>query len=162
MKLGVYFGWHTLAWEELRDLVQQAEELGYQAAFVDGDISMLERRADDDCLDGWTVTTALLAATRRIEIGSLRLVHHWHAAKLAQAVATAERLFPGRLRFQISIGDWAVDARFGPGRVEVAERSPFLLMIRSLPRNLDRLRCHAHVDAGPCCAGQVSTRRASA
>jgi len=27
----------------------------------------------------------------------------------------------------------AVDARFGPGRVEVAERSPFLLMIRSLP-----------------------------
>src|SRR5262249_14746898 len=40
----------------------------------------------------------------------------------------------------------AVDARFGPGRVEVAERSPFLLMVRSLSRNLDHLRCHAHVD----------------
>src|SRR5262249_53608245 len=42
----------------------------------------------------------------------------------------------------------AVDARFGPGRVEVAERSPFLLMVRSLPRNLDRLRWYAHVDSG--------------
>jgi alkanesulfonate monooxygenase SsuD/methylene tetrahydromethanopterin reductase-like flavin-dependent oxidoreductase (luciferase family) len=126
VSLGVYFGWHTLAWEELRELVQQAEELGYDAAFVDGDISMLERRPDDDCLDGWTVTTTLLAATRSIEIGSLRLVHHWHAAKLAQAVATTERLFPGRLRFQISIGDWAIDARFGLPRLEAGERVAWL------------------------------------
>ena len=89
MRLGIYFGWHALAFEDLCALVQRAEELGYAAAFVDGDISMLERRPDDDCLDGWTVTIALLAATRRIEIGSLRIVHHWNAARLAQAAATA-------------------------------------------------------------------------
>ena len=126
MSLGIYFGWHSLAWEELRALVQRAEELGYAAAFVDGDISMLERRADDDCLDGWTVTTALLAATRRIEIGSLRIVHHWNAAKLAQAAASAERLFPGRLRFQISIGDWAIDARFGLPKLSARDRVVWL------------------------------------
>jgi alkanesulfonate monooxygenase SsuD/methylene tetrahydromethanopterin reductase-like flavin-dependent oxidoreductase (luciferase family) len=126
MSLGIYFGWHSLAWEELRELVQRAEELGYAAAFADGDISMLERRAADDCLDGWTVTLALLAATRQIEIGSLRLVHHWNAAKLAQAAATAERLFPGRLRFQISIGDWAIDARFGLPKLDTKDRVAWL------------------------------------
>jgi len=126
MSLGIYFGWHTLAFEELRELVQRAEELGYAAAFADGDISMLERRADDDCLDGWTVTTALLAATRTIEIGSLRIVHHWNAAKLAQAAATAERLYPGRLRFQISIGDWAIDARFGLPKLPARDRVAWL------------------------------------
>src|SRR5262245_19028026 len=51
-----------------------------------------------------------------------------------------------RLRQAIPI--YAVDARVGPGRVEVAERSPFLLMVRSLSRNLDHLRCHADVDSG--------------
>ncbi len=126
MSLGVYFGWHSLAWEELRERVQQAEALGYTAAFADGDISMLERRPDDDCLDGWTVTTALLAATRRSEIGSSRLVHHWNAAKLAQAAATTERLFPGRLRFQISIGDWAIDQRFGLPKLDAKDRVAWL------------------------------------
>ena len=126
MSLGVYFGWHSLAWEELRELVQRAEALGYTAAFSDGDVSMLAQRPDADCLDGFTVMTALLAATRRIEIGSLRLVHHWHAAKLAQAVATVERLYPGRQRFQISIGDWAIDARFGLPKLDAKERLAWL------------------------------------
>ena len=126
MSLGVYFGWHALAWQELRELVQRAEALGYAAAFADGDISMLARRPDADCLDGWTVTTALLAATTRIEIGSLRLVHHWNAAKLAQAVATTERLFPGRLRFQISIGDQAIDTRFGLPKLPAKDRVAWL------------------------------------
>lgn len=126
MSLGIYFGWHSLAWEELRELVQRAEALGYTAAFTDGDISMLERRPDADCLDGWTMNTALLAATTRIGIGSLRLVHHWHAAKLAQAVATTERLFPGRQHFQISIGDWAIDARFGLPKRDARDRVAWL------------------------------------
>jgi alkanesulfonate monooxygenase SsuD/methylene tetrahydromethanopterin reductase-like flavin-dependent oxidoreductase (luciferase family) len=59
------------------------------------------------------VTSALLAHTHRIQIGSMRVVHHWNAAKLAQAVATAERLAPGRLRFLVSVGDHPIDARFG-------------------------------------------------
>ena len=55
----------------------------------------------------------LLARTRRIPIGSMRLVHHWNAARLAQAAATVERLAPGRLQFMISIGDRPHDERFG-------------------------------------------------
>ena len=113
MKLGVALGWHVHPWEELLALVRLAEDLGYTAAFVDGDVSMLGERRETPALNGWTVTTALLGQTSRIQIGSLRLVHHWNPAQLAQAVATAERLWPGRLRFFASIGGWSVDARFG-------------------------------------------------
>jgi alkanesulfonate monooxygenase SsuD/methylene tetrahydromethanopterin reductase-like flavin-dependent oxidoreductase (luciferase family) len=126
VKLGVYLGWHVHPWEELLALVHQAGELGYAAAIVDGDVSQLTQRPEADCLDGWTVTTALLASTSRIQIGSLRLVHHWNAARLAQAAATAERIAPGRLRFAISIGDWETDTRFGLPRLHRAERVAWL------------------------------------
>lgn len=74
---------------------------------------MMPRRGEGDVLDGFTVTTALLASTERIGVGSIRLAHHWNAAKLAQAVATQERLFPGRVRFLISVGAQSIDRRFG-------------------------------------------------
>ena len=126
MTLGVYFGWHIHPYPELLALVRQAEALGYAAAFVDGDVSMLERRPDADCLDGWTVTAALLASTSRIAIGSMRVVHHWNAARLAQAAASASRIAPGRFRFLISIGDWATDARFGFPKLPAGERIDWL------------------------------------
>lgn len=113
MKLGVALGWHVHPWEELLALVRRAEQLGYTAVFVDGDLSMLRQRSDADALDGWTVTTALLMATRQIQIGSMRVAHHWNAARLAQAVATADRIAPQRLRFLISVGDHPIDTRFG-------------------------------------------------
>jgi len=113
MRLGVAFGWHVHPWEELLALVRRAEELGYDCAFVDGDTSMLDLRSDAEVLEGWTASVALLALTRRIGIGSMRLAHHWNAARLAQAAATAERIAPGRLRFLIAAGDRAIDRRFG-------------------------------------------------
>ena len=126
MTWGVAFAWHVHPWGELLDLVRRAEGLGYAAAFVDGDVSMLDERTEAEALDGWTVTTTLLAQTQRIPIGSMRLVEHWNAARLAQATATQERLAPGRLRFAITIGDRKIDARFGFPRLAAAERSAWL------------------------------------
>ncbi|MGH0029094.1 MAG: LLM class flavin-dependent oxidoreductase [Myxococcota bacterium] len=126
MRLGVALGWHTLCWEDLQDLVRRAEALGYAAAYVDGDISMLGQRRDDDVLDGWTVTTALLARSLRIQIGSIRLVHHWNAARLAQCAATAFRMAPGRLRFFASIGDRPEDPAFDLAPPPVADRIAWL------------------------------------
>ena len=134
MNLGVALAWHVHPWEVLLDLVQRAESLGYAAVFVDGDVSMLARRPETDVLDGWTTTVALLARTDRIPIGSMRLVEHWNPARLAQAVASVDRITPGRLRFKISIGDWETDARFGYPRLPVGER------IQRLDEMLDALR----------------------
>ena len=71
MKLGVALGWHALAFEELLGLVRRAEASGYAAAYVDGDVSQLESRGEGDVLDGWTVTTALLAQTSGASPSSL-------------------------------------------------------------------------------------------
>ena len=46
MKLSVLFGGHVHPWEDLLDLVLLAEELGFAAAYVDGDICMLSDRVD--------------------------------------------------------------------------------------------------------------------
>ena len=145
----IYLGWHVQPWEDLLAIAVHAEELGYSAVHVDGDVSMLSEREEADCLDGWTVTAALLAATPRIGIGSLRIVHHWNPARLAQAGATAERIAPGRLRFAISIGDWAVDARFGlpvlPPGERVAWLDETLDAVRALWRGETVTRSGPHV-----------------
>jgi len=141
VKPAVYFGWHTHSWEDLLALTRRAEALGYAAVFIDGDISMLQRRPEADCLDGWTATIALLAATERIPIGSLRLVHHWNPAKLAQAAASAARIAPGRFRFAIGIGDWPVDARFGLAFPAAAERVAWLDETLDAVRALWRGEC---------------------
>ena len=61
-QLGAGFAWHTHGWEELLALVRLSESIGLGAAWIDGDVSMLGRRAETEVLDGWTTTTALLAS----------------------------------------------------------------------------------------------------
>ena len=124
--LAVHLGGHHRSFEEVLALVQRAEALGYRAAYVDGDVSIVPSRGDGPVLDGWTATVALLARTARIEIGSIRLVHHWNAARLAQSVATAECVAPGRLRFLASIGGQPADRRFGFALPPASERIAWL------------------------------------
>jgi alkanesulfonate monooxygenase SsuD/methylene tetrahydromethanopterin reductase-like flavin-dependent oxidoreductase (luciferase family) len=126
VELAIALAWHTLPWEDLLALVRRAEAQGFPAVFVDGDVTLLARRPGADVLDGWTVTTCLLARTERIQVGSIRLVSHWNAARLAQAAATADRLTPGRLRFLVSIGGQAADARFGLPDLSATERIRWL------------------------------------
>src|SRR5215469_12538110 len=138
MELGVAFAWHVLPFEDLLALVQRAEAQGFPAVFVDGDVSFLPSRGDGEVLDGWTLTTALLNRTRRMQVGRIRLVHHWNAAKLAQAVATLDRIAPGRLRFLVSIGGQPQDARFGlplpPPAARIAWLDETLEAVRALWR----------------------------
>jgi alkanesulfonate monooxygenase SsuD/methylene tetrahydromethanopterin reductase-like flavin-dependent oxidoreductase (luciferase family) len=134
LKLAVAFGWHGIAFEPLLELVRLAERLGFAAVFVDGDVSQLPSRPQAEVLDGLTLATSLLARTERIEIGSIRLVHHWNAAKLAQTTATLARLHPGRVRLFVSIGGQPADRRFGLPLPSAAER------IRWLDETLDAVR----------------------
>jgi alkanesulfonate monooxygenase SsuD/methylene tetrahydromethanopterin reductase-like flavin-dependent oxidoreductase (luciferase family) len=126
VKLGVALGWHGLAWEELVALVSRAGELGYDTAYIDGDVSQLALRRETDVLDGWTATTALIARTQRIRIASIRLVQHWNAAHLAQVAASAERIAPGRCHFFVSIGDRPEDRAWGLPRLAVSQRVAWL------------------------------------
>jgi len=116
--------------------VRHAEALGYRAAYVDGDVTVVPSRGDAPVLEGWTATVGYLARTERIEIGSIRLVHHWNVARLAQAVATVESMAPGRLRLLASIGAQPTDRRFGfafpPARDRIAWLDEWLAALRRL------------------------------
>ncbi len=118
--------WHQHPWEHLVELVRHAESAGVDAVYTDGDVSVIPSRGEGDVLDGFTLMTALLAVTERIGIGTIRLVHHWNAARLAQAVATQERLFPGRVRFLMSIGGQPADRRFGLPWADPTTRAAWL------------------------------------
>ena len=124
--LACAFTWHQLAFEDLAALVQRAEQLGYAAAYVDGDVSQLASLGGRDVLDGWTVMTALAQRTARIPLASIRLVHYWNAARLAQSLATFERIAPGRQRAFLAVGAHAADRAFGLAFPPVAERIAWL------------------------------------
>jgi len=124
--LAAAFTWHQLSFEELLGLVQRAEALGYAAAYVDGDVSQLATNGERDVLDGWTVTTALAQRTSRIQLASIRLVHYWNAARLAQSLATFERIAPGRQRAFLAIGAHPADRAFGLPYPPVADRIAWL------------------------------------
>jgi alkanesulfonate monooxygenase SsuD/methylene tetrahydromethanopterin reductase-like flavin-dependent oxidoreductase (luciferase family) len=126
LRLAAALGWHAIAFEPLLELVRLAERLGYAAVFVDGDVSQLPGRPDAEVLDGLVATATLLACTERIEVASIRLVHHWNAAKLAQATATLARLHPGRVRLFVSIGGQPADRRFGLQLPTAGERIAWL------------------------------------
>jgi alkanesulfonate monooxygenase SsuD/methylene tetrahydromethanopterin reductase-like flavin-dependent oxidoreductase (luciferase family) len=136
--LAVAFSWHQLGFEELRALVRHAEARGYAAAYVDGDVSVIPSLGERELLDGFSVTAVLLAATERIAVTSIRLVHHWNAARLAQATATLERIFPGRTRLFVSIGGQKADRRFGlplpPARERIVWLAETLDAVRRLWR----------------------------
>jgi len=132
--LGVALAWQCHPFPALLRLVRRAEALGYAAVFVDGDVSVVGAKQPRDALEGWTSTVALLAQTRRVAVGSIRLVHQWNAARLAQAAATLEQIAPGRQRFLISIGGHAADRRFGFAFPSAGER------VRWLGETLSALR----------------------
>jgi alkanesulfonate monooxygenase SsuD/methylene tetrahydromethanopterin reductase-like flavin-dependent oxidoreductase (luciferase family) len=124
--LAAAFTWHQLAFEELAGLVQRAEALGYAAAYVDGDVSQLASLGERDVLDGWTVMTALAQRTSRIQLASIRLVHHWNPARLAQSIATLERIAPGRQRAFLGVGAHPADRAFGLPFPPAADRIAWL------------------------------------
>ena len=116
--LGVAFSWHQLGFEELRALVRHAEAKGFAAAYVDGDVSVIPSLGERDVLDGFTVTTALLAATERIAVTSIRLVHHWNAARLAQGRSIGSGLVEGACKQVIGRRLKQTGARWRVRRVE--------------------------------------------
>ncbi len=118
--------WHQLPFEELLTLVRRAERLGYEAAYIDGDVTTIPSLGERDVLDGWTVQTAIALRTERIRLASIRLVHHWNAERLARATATLERIAPGRQRLFLGVGGQPADARTGLSFPSHADRVTWL------------------------------------
>ena len=142
MKLAVAFGWHAVPCEALLALVRRAEALGYARPTSTATSRSSRAGGEGDVLDGWTLTTALLARTSASRSARSDCLTTGTRRELAQAAATAERLFPGRLRFLVSIGGQPADRRFGlpfpPADERIAWLDELLDALRALWRGRDR------------------------
>ncbi len=111
--LGVVLGGHRHPWPALLELARRADALGADSVVIDGDIAFRPSRPDAPLLHSWSATLALLAALPRAAVGSMRIAPYWNAVALANAVAAAEAIAPGRLRLAISIGGQPAERRAG-------------------------------------------------
>ena len=82
----------------LLDLVRQAEAVGFDAAFSSDHLQPWAPQQGHSAFT-WAWLGSALQATQRLSFGTITVPGGWRyqPVKLAQAVATLARMYPGRL-----------------------------------------------------------------
>lgn len=123
MKIGFKTSQTNVDWPTLRETWQAADEMpAFDSAWVfDHFVALGDGGA---CLEGWTVLTALAAATRRLQLGHLVLGNTYrHPAVLARMAATLDVIAEGRFVLGLGAG-WheAEHAMYGLPLPPIGER----------------------------------------
>ncbi|MFQ5514220.1 MAG: LLM class flavin-dependent oxidoreductase, partial [Myxococcota bacterium] len=143
--LGVALTGHHLELAALHRLAKRAEALGYSVLIVDGDSGFLRQRRSAPIHASSVLSASVLAATRRIQAGGIRLPSYWNAALLARELATLQELSRGRAFGLLGVGAGRDESHFGRRVRSPGDR------VRHLEELLDSVR--ALLD------GQTVTRR---
>lgn len=97
VRFGLAYGPRT-AWQECREMVQMAEELGFDSYWT-----MDHPTSGMDC---WSLLSALAVTTRTIRLGALvNCIFYRPVIALARLAADVDRLSGGRFTLGIGIGD---------------------------------------------------------
>lgn len=108
LKFGVVTGQHQLTWTEILDQWRQAEELGFDSAWLFDHFTALYGDPDGPCLEASTLLAALARETSRLTLGVLVYGNtHRHPAILAKEIVTVDHLSNGRAILGIGTG-WNV------------------------------------------------------
>lgn len=136
-RFGLFLPPIRMSWETILERALAAEAAGFDSLWL---IDHLAAPAlpEADCLEGWTVATALAAHTRRLRIGHLVLCASFrHPALLAKMAATLDRVSGGRLELGLGWGSVPQElATFGfgaePPRVRAARLRETLEILKLL------------------------------
>lgn len=142
--LGVALTGHWLSLAQILRLARRADELGYAVVLVDGDTTLLPRRASAPIYDTAALTARVLATTTSARIGSIRLPGFWNTALLARNLLTLQQASHGR-----ALGFLGAGAGRHAGRLGMPQLSP-RARVERLEETLDALR--------PLLAGEEVTR----
>jgi F420-dependent oxidoreductase-like protein len=84
---------------------QRAEELGYDAAWLDDHFYSVTGPAADDSLECWTLMAALARETSRLRFGTLVACNSYrHPPLVAKMAASLDHISGGRLEFGLGAG----------------------------------------------------------
>lgn len=104
IKFGVKTGQAGYSYEDLKKLWTNADELGYDSAWLyDHFFPPDDMRAP--CLEAWTTLAALAAATKRLKLGTMvTSISYRHPSVLAKMATTVDIISNGRLIMGVGAG----------------------------------------------------------
>jgi F420-dependent oxidoreductase-like protein len=123
---------------EVADLAKEAERLGFTALWASDHLFFDARSERRNCLDTWTLITALAPVTTRLRLGTLVTCNSYRLPSiLAKMAASVDHLSNGRLEFGIGAGWKEMEYRaygvpFPPVGTRLAQLEEAVQLIRLL------------------------------
>jgi len=96
---------YGFSYDRIREIAVTAERLGYESIWVSDHFFLTPETVDTDCLECYTVLTALSQDTARLRLGAMVASQSYRSpALLAKAAASLDNISGGRLNFGIGAG----------------------------------------------------------
>jgi F420-dependent oxidoreductase-like protein len=93
------------SYDKVLDLAQSLTDHGYTSLWASDHFMLSPGDTDRDCLDCWSLLTAIAAEVKDIRIGSLvTCMSYRHPPVLAKIAASVDRISNGRLEFGVGAG----------------------------------------------------------
>src|SRR3990172_6336638 len=125
-------------YEIVRELVVDAEALGFSHLWVSDHFFLRLEDPNTDCLEAWTLLAALSQVTTRIRLGTLVTSQSYrYPALLAKMAAAVDVISGGRLEFGVGTGWKEVEYKaygipFPPAGVRVGQLVDTLEIVRAM------------------------------